>query len=90
MPGQNDKEILTADLSATPSVPAALENAQNKDIVDYLLSDGNRLMTTTGAPMALPADAQGLIAYFSGGQVIISRTHRYDGRVLAFLDLMRK
>lgn len=90
MPGQNDKEILTTDLSATPSVPAALENAQNKDIVDYLLSDGNRLMTTTGAPMALPADAQGLIAYFSGGQVIISRTHRYDGRVLAFLDLLRK
>lgn len=90
MPGQNDKEILTADLSATPSVPAALENAQNKDIVDYLLSDGNRLMTTTGAPLALPADAQGLIAYFSGGQVIISRTHRYDGRVLAFLDLLRK
>lgn len=90
MPGQNDKEILTTDLSATPSVPVALENAQNKDIVDYLLSDGNRLMTTTGAPLALPADAQGLIAYFSGGQVIISRTHRYDGRVLAFLDLLRK
>ena len=38
----------------------------------------------------LPRDTQGIIAYFSGGEVIISRTHRFDGRVLAFLELLKK
>ncbi len=72
-----------------PSVPAGLENSTTKDIVDYLFSNSNRLMTATGAPLELPRDSQGLVAYFSGGEIIISRTHRYDGRVLAFLDLLK-
>lgn len=72
-----------------PSVPSGLENAETKDIVDYLFSNGNRLLTATGGSQELPKDTQGLIAYFSGGEIIISRTHRYDGRVMAFLDLLR-
>ncbi len=72
-----------------PSIPAGLENSTTKDIVDYLFSNSNRLMTATGAPLELPRDSQGLVAYFSGGEIIISRTHRYDGRVLAFLDLLK-
>ena len=71
-----------------PSVPAGLENAESKDIIDFLFANGNRLLTATGAELELPRDTQGLIAYFSGGEIIISRTHRYDGRVLAFLDLL--
>lgn len=73
-----------------PSVPVGLENAEIKDIVDYLFSNGNRLLTATGAEMELARDTQSLIAYFSGGEIIISRTHRYDGRVLSFLDLLKK
>ena len=73
-----------------PSVPAGLENAESKDIIDFLFANGNRLLTATGAELELPRDTQGLIAYFSGGEIIISRTHRYDGRVLAFLDLLQK
>ncbi len=73
-----------------PSIPAGLENAESKDILDYLFSNNNRLMTVHGAPLELPKDTQGIIAYFSGGEIIISRTHRYDGRVLAFLDLLKK
>ncbi|MBN1325026.1 MAG: Flp pilus assembly complex ATPase component TadA [Alphaproteobacteria bacterium] len=72
------------------SIPVGLENTTNKDIVDYLFSDGNRLLTATAAEMELSKDTQNLVAYFSGGEVIISRTHRYDGRVLAFLDLLSK
>ena len=75
--------------TARPSIPAGLENAEIKDIVDYLFSNGNRLLTATGGAQELPKDTQGLIAYFSGGEIIISRTHRYDGRVMAFLDLLR-
>lgn len=74
----------------TPSIPVGLESAESKDIIDYLFSNGNRLLTATGAMFELPRDTQSLIAYFTGGEVIVSRTHRYDGRVLAFLELLKK
>lgn len=74
----------------TPSIPAGLENANNKEILDYLFSNKNRLLTAFADELALPKDTQSLIAYFSGGEIIISRTHRYDGRVIAFLDLLRQ
>lgn len=85
----DDKVVVIENTSRRPSVPAGLVNSQNKEIIDYLFSNGNRLMTATGAPREVPKDTQSLIAYFSGGEIIISRTHRYDGRVLAFLDLLR-
>ncbi len=71
-----------------PSLPVGLESAEIKDMVDYLFANGNRLLTVTGGEQELPRDTQNLIAYFSGGEIIISRTHKYDGRVLAFLDLL--
>ena len=77
-------------VSATPSVPAGLENSPAKDIVDYLFANGNRLLTASGGEFKLSRDVQSLIAYFSGGELIVSRTHRYDGRVLAFMDLLRR
>jgi type II secretory ATPase GspE/PulE/Tfp pilus assembly ATPase PilB-like protein len=73
-----------------PSVPLGLENAENKDIIEYLFSNGNRLLTATGGSIELTKDMQSLIAYFSGGEIIISRTHRFDGRVLAFIDLLKR
>ena len=83
------KNILD-DVTDKPSIPLGLENADSKDIIDYLFSNSNRLLTATGAMLELPRDTQSLIAYFSGGEIIISRTHRYDGRVLAFLDLLSR
>jgi len=72
------------------SMPAGLEKSNQKEIVDYLFSNGNRLLTATAAELELSQDTQNLVAYFSGGEIIISRTHRYDGRVLAFMDLIKK
>ena len=72
------------------SVPIGLENSDPKDIIDYLFENGNRLLTATGAEFELPRDTQGIVAYFSGGEIIVSRTHQYDGRVLAFIDLLKK
>ena len=72
------------------SVPNGLENANSKELLDYLFANNNRLLTAYAAELALPKDTQALIAYFSGGEIIISRTHRYDGRVLAFLDLLHQ
>lgn len=72
------------------SVPVGLEKADSKDILDYLFANGNKLLTAYTGELALPKDTQNLVAYFSGGEIIISRTHQYDGRVLAFIDLLRQ
>ena len=72
------------------SVPAGLENANSKDILDYLFANNNRLLTAYADELALPKDTQNLVAYFSGGEIVISRTHKYDGRVLAFIDLLHQ
>ena len=73
-----------------PSIPNGLENANSKEILDYLFANNNRLLTAYAGELALPKDTQNLVAYFSGGEIIISRTHRYDGRVLAFIELLQK
>ena len=72
------------------SVPMGLENSEPKDIIDYLFENNNKLLTATGAEFELPRDTQGIIAYFSGGELIISRTHQYDGRVLSFIELLKR
>ena len=86
MPRADDNFVNSKQLS----VPAGLENANSKEILDYLFAKDNRLLTAYAGDLALPKDTQNLIAYFSGGEIIISRTHRYDGRVLAFIDLLRQ
>lgn len=85
-----DKLLNKKRVSGELSVPSGLDNAPYKDIVDYLFANNNRLLTATAAELELSKDTQNLVAYFSGGEVIISRTHRFDGRVLAFLDLLKK
>ncbi len=88
---ENDKDILikTREENSQFSVPLAMKSATQKEILDYLFSSGNRLLSATAAPMELSTDMQNLVAYFSGGQIVISRTHRYDGRVIAYLDLLK-
>lgn len=78
------------DTSSELSIPVGLEKASGKDILDYLFSKNNKLLTGTSGEFALSKDTQGLVAYFSSGEIIISRTHKYDGRVLAFVDLLRQ
>ena len=90
MQKQEQKQEYTVDVSKQPSLPARLEGASVKDILGYLFSNDNKLLTGYSGEYALSKDTQGLLAYFSGGEVIISRTHQYDGRVLAFLDLLRQ
>jgi len=72
------------------SVPSGLENADAKAVADYLFANGNRLMTALGGRLELPRETQNLLAFFSDGSIVISRTHRYDGRVLSFFELLRR
>ncbi|MDR2770028.1 MAG: Flp pilus assembly complex ATPase component TadA, partial [Rickettsiales bacterium] len=53
-----------------------------------LFANENRLLTAIGGAMELPRETQNLLAFFSDGSMIVSRTHRYDGRVLAFKELL--
>jgi len=74
--------------SGAKSIPDGLALAAQKDIVDYLYSNNNKLLTASFDELEVSKDTQNLLAYFSGGEIIISRTHRYDGRVIAFLELL--
>ena len=67
----SQQEYLT-DTNQSPSIPTGLENAESKEIIDYLFANSNKLLTVTGAEFELPRDTQNLIAYFSGGEIIIS------------------
>ncbi|MCL1902017.1 MAG: Flp pilus assembly complex ATPase component TadA [Alphaproteobacteria bacterium] len=80
----------TGAATARGSLPPGLENAESKDIIEYLFSNNNKLLTATLGELEVSKETQNLLAYFSSGETIISRTHRYDGRVLAFLELIRK
>jgi type II secretory ATPase GspE/PulE/Tfp pilus assembly ATPase PilB-like protein len=72
------------------SVPTGLENADQKSVVDYLFANDNRLLTAPGASLEVPRETRNLLAFFSDGGMIVSRTHRYDGRVLAFEELLAR
>ena len=61
----SDKNILNP-FSTTPSVPAGLENATNKDIVDYLFSNSNRLLTAAGGEFELSRIHRVLLHTFLG------------------------
>jgi type II secretory ATPase GspE/PulE/Tfp pilus assembly ATPase PilB-like protein len=72
------------------SVPAGMYSMPQKDLVEFLFSQNNTLMTSSGAELELPRDTQNILAYFSNGAIIVSQTHRFDGRVLAFVSLLVK
>ena len=72
------------------TIPDEMAGADIKALTDYLFMDNNRLITGPGGRMVLPRETQNLLAFFSDGSMVISRTHKYDGRVLAFLELLAR
>ncbi len=90
MAKEENKILEQKSRALKPSVPTGMENSEIKDIIDFLFANGNRLLTAPGASMELSKDMQSLVAFFSGGEIIISRTHKFDGRVLSFLDLLKQ
>ena len=41
------------------SVPVGLEHAENNDIIEYLFSENNHLLTAPGGEFELPKETQG-------------------------------
>ena len=81
---------MQAENKHLPSVPPELGGGDPKAISDYLFTKNNRLLTGPGGRMVIPRETQNLLAFFSDGSLVVSRTHKYDGRVLAFLELLAR
>ena len=84
-----EKEQLP-ESSGAVSVPGDVALLTQKEIIEHLFYKGNTLLTATDGALETARDTQNLLAYFSGGEIVISRTHRYDGRVISFLELLKK
>ncbi|MDR1697169.1 MAG: Flp pilus assembly complex ATPase component TadA [Rickettsiales bacterium] len=80
----------TGILYDTPSVPEDIAALGQKDAVAWLFANAGRLMTGAGGQLEVARETKNLLAYFENGALIVSRTHRYDGRILAFIELLRK
>lgn len=66
-----------------------MEKPVNK--IDALFQHGNRLLTlSSNANLVINDDTRRLLALFSDGRFLVSKTHKFDGRVLSFEVLARK
>ncbi len=73
--------------SLNDSIPEDIKLLGNDDIIQYLF-DNNKLLTTDNAELAQSDDLKNILAYFQDGSIVISQTHRFDGRVLSFQALV--
>ena len=74
-------------------ISAKKEEAQNEarqTINEIYFSNGNKLMTLPGSPMAINDDTRRLLALFTDGRFLVVESHKFDGRVLSFEVLARK
>lgn len=66
-----------------------MEKPVNK--IEALFQHGNRLLTlSSNANLVINDDTRRLLALFSDGRFLVSKTHKFDGRVLSFEVLARK
>ncbi len=93
----DDQETVpTTDTEQAPSSEPAdedssnLEDLSNNEIIKRVFSNSNQLLTDAGGKMEVPKETRNLLAYFSDGTLLISNTHRYDGRVMSFEALIRQ
>lgn len=83
----------SANLSSAQLVEAVAKEKQSSEkqtINEIYFSDGNKLMTLPGSPMAINDDTKRLLALFSDGRFLVVESHKFDGRVLSFEVLARK
>lgn len=99
-----EEETQTQDVEAeasevvTEDAPAVSPETENKDkptaeqssITEKYFSNGNKLLTLPGMPLAINDDTRRLLALFSDGRFLVGETHKFDGRVLSFEVLVRR
>ena len=83
----------SASLSSAQLAEAASKEKQSSEkqtISEIYFSNGNKLMTLPGSPMAINDDTRRLLALFTDGRFLVVESHKFDGRVLSFEVLARK
>ncbi len=64
--------------------------AEQLSITEKYFSNGNKLLTLPGMPLAINDDTRRLLALFSDGRFLVGENHKFDGRVLSFEVLARR
>ena len=65
-------------------------SSEQLSITEKYFSNGNKLLTLPGMPLAINDDTRRLLALFSDGRFLVGETHKFDGRVLSFEVLVRR
>ncbi|MBR4106979.1 MAG: Flp pilus assembly complex ATPase component TadA [Alphaproteobacteria bacterium] len=65
-------------------------SAEQLSITEKYFSNGNKLLTLPGMPLAINDDTRRLLALFSDGRFLVGENHKFDGRVLSFEVLARR
>ncbi len=66
------------------------ENKSAKEVASMVFADGNKLETAENGKYPVNNDTRNLLALFSDGTFLVSNTHKFDGRVLSFMSLVKR
>lgn len=95
---QAQEEPLEESEAPVEEVAPATPETENKEkpsaeqlsITEKYFSNGNKLLTLPGMPLAINDDTRRLLALFSDGRFLVGENHKFDGRVLSFEVLARR
>lgn len=95
---QAQEEPLEESEAPVEEVAPAAPETENKEkpsaeqlsITEKYFSNGNKLLTLSGMPLAINDDTRRLLALFSDGRFLVGENHKFDGRVLSFEVLARR
>lgn len=95
---QAQEEPLEESEAPVEEVAPAAPETENKEkpsaeqlsITEKYFSNGNKLLTLPGMPLAINDDTRRLLALFSDGRFLVGENHKFDGRVLSFEVLARR
>ena len=83
-----------ATVKTPENVPAkkteTKENVAPTNILQYLFSNGNKLLTTEDGDLNVDNETRRMLALFSDGTYLIDASHRFDGKVLNFTAITKR
>ena len=88
--GEASGAMSSAQLAEISAKKEEAQNEARQTINEIYFSNGNKLMTLPGSPMAINDDTRRLLALFTDGRFLVVESHKFDGRVLSFEVLARK
>ncbi len=86
------EDIEVEEENTTPKITEDfITRTPENDAINLIISTSGKLLTnTTESPLGVSKDTRALLALFESGILLVSDTHRFDGRVLTFQTLAKK